>query len=76
MPLLDKSEAMRKYVPPQKPGSSDSKPYEMIDAVLIQHSVEFYQEDNAGQVNDQAINDAKYYYMWSKKRGIFKGEIR
>ena len=76
MPLLDKSEAMRKYVPPQKPGSGDAGKYDRIDHESIQGRVEFYQEDDRTQHNDQAINDAKYYYMWSKMRGIFKGEIR
>lgn len=75
MPLLDKSEKMRAYVPPAKPDAGGEK-WCMTDENTIQSRVSFSGTDDRTQDADAGTCDDKYYYMFSHNRGLFKGLAR
>ena len=76
MPLLDKSEKLRKYIPPFK-SSDNGEPYAWNDQRCIQSRVSFLppsQSDRTGD-DDTAGCDNTHYFMWSKTRGLFSGTM-
>ena len=71
-PLLDRSEAYRKYAPPVPPSSGElGRPGDKQD---VQSRVTFVGESDRTQDQDTAIMDSQHYFMWSAERGLFKGE--
>ena len=64
-PLLEKSEKMRKYVPPAKPGQ-DGDNWQKKDTNSNQSRVYFENRDDRTYDNDTAGMDDTYYYMWSR----------
>ena len=74
MPLLEKSEKMRKYVPPAKPGQGGDD-WQKKDTNSNQSRVYFESRDDRTYDEDTAGMDDNYYYMWSHNRGLYKGKI-
>ena len=76
MPLLEKTEKLRKYTPPAKVDSSSGDPFSKYEEDCVQSHVYFRSPSDSDRSYDpdNGIACQNWYFMWSKERGIFKGE--
>lgn len=76
MPLLEKTEKYRKYTPPAKVDSSSGDPFSKYEEDCVQSHVYFRSPSDSDRSYDpdNGVACQNWYFMWSKERGIFKGE--